>query len=87
MRHPAWGASAGTSSRQRARDALRRIAETLRCPVETLMQTAHQEAYPDETAELVRLWFKIEDPAVRRAVLAEVRKAAIEQTYPPPSQD
>ena len=86
MRHPAWGSSAASSSRQRARDALRRIAETLQCSVETLAQTAHLETYPDEEAELIRLWFKIEDPAVRRALLAEVRKATIEQTYPPPSQ-
>lgn len=78
MRHPAWEFPAATSSRQRARDALRRIAETLRCPIETLTQTAHLETYPDETAELVRPWFKIEDPAVRRAILAEMRKAAIE---------
>ena len=40
------------------------------------METAHLETYPDETAELVRLWFKIEDPAVHRRVLAEVRMAA-----------
>jgi hypothetical protein len=43
-----------------------------------LTQAAHLETYPEETAELVRLWFKIEDPAVRRALLAEVRKAVIE---------
>lgn len=86
MRHPAWGSSAASSSRQRALNALQRIAETLRCPVETLTQTAHLETYPDETAELVRVWFKIEDPAVRRALLAEVRKVAIAQTYPPSSQ-
>ncbi|MGU3668429.1 hypothetical protein ACLBX9_29970 [Methylobacterium sp. A49B] len=38
------------------------------------MEAAHLETYPDETAELVRLWFKIEDPAARRALLAQVRE-------------
>ena len=56
---------------------MRRIAETLGCPIEVLTQTAHLEAYPDETAELIRLWFKIEDRAARRALLAEVRKASM----------
>lgn len=87
MRHPAWGLSASADSRQRARDAVRRIADTLGCPVETLMQAAHLDAYLDETAELIRLWFKIEDPAVRRVLLSEVRKAATAQKYPHPSQD
>ena len=76
MRHPAWGSPASLSSRQRGHDAVRRIAKTLGCSVMTLTQAARLETYPDETAELVRLWFKIEDPAVRRRVLAEVRMAA-----------
>jgi D-serine deaminase-like pyridoxal phosphate-dependent protein len=76
MRHPAWGSSTPTNRRQRGLAAVRRIAATLDCPVETLMQAAHLEAYPDDTAELVRLWFKIKDPAARSAVLAEVRRAA-----------
>lgn len=77
MRHLAWGSAASTSRRQRGDDAVRRIATSLGCPVETLTRAAHLESYPDEVAELVRLWFKIEDPAVRQAVLAEVRKAAM----------
>ena len=76
MRHPAWGSPTSLSTRQRGHEAVRRIAETLGCSVVTLRQAAHLETYPDETAELVRLWFKIEDPAVRRRVLAEVRMAA-----------
>ena len=76
MRHPAWGSSPSLSTRRRGYDAVRRIAETLGCPVTALTQVAHLETYPNETAELVRLWFKIEDPAVRRRVLAEVRMAA-----------
>ena len=76
MRHPAWEPLASSISRQHGHDAVRRIAETLGCSVVTLTQAACLETYPDETAELVRLWFKIEDPAVRRRVLAEVRMAA-----------
>lgn len=77
MRHPAWGSVASTSRRQRGHDAVRRIATSLGCPVETLTRAAHLESYPNEMAELVRLWFKIEDPAVRQALLAEVRKVAM----------
>lgn len=77
MHHPTWQTSGVGSRRNRGRDALQRIARSLECPVETLMQAAHLETFPDETAELVRLWFKIEDPAVRRALLAEVRRAAM----------
>lgn len=77
MHHPAWQTSGSGSWRNRGRDALQCIAVTLGCPAERLMRSAYLETYPDETAELVRLWFKIEDPTVRRTLLAEVRKASI----------
>ncbi|TXN04203.1 hypothetical protein FV242_08285 [Methylobacterium sp. WL64] len=76
MRHPAWPTSIGASRRDPNRDALQRIADTLKCPVETLLKSAHSEVYPDETAELVRLWFKIQDATARRTILEQLRAAA-----------
>lgn len=65
-----------TTEQKRARLALDRIAASLNCSSDYLMQMAHAETYPDENSELVRLWFKIQDPTVRRNLLIQIRDAA-----------
>jgi hypothetical protein len=76
MRHPVRHSHAGSNPHDHSRKVIERIADTLRCPIETLLETAHSEAYPDETAELIRLWFKIQDDTTRKALLDQIRVAA-----------
>ena len=77
MHHPAWASPIGRIDRDRGRNALRRIAGTLGIPEEALLREARSECYPDDAAELVRLWFKVEDPAVRRTILDQVRSISV----------
>ncbi|TXN71482.1 hypothetical protein [Methylobacterium sp. WL6] len=76
MHHPAWASPIGARKRSRAQDALRRIAQSLDVPVEVLMQNAQSEFYPDATAEMVRLWFKIWSQEGRDVVLKVIREIA-----------
>ncbi len=76
MLYPAWPLMSDGRSRDRNRAILQRIAHTLGCSPQTLLREADKEAYPDEAAELVRLWFKIKDPTVRQTLLLQVQKAA-----------
>ena len=76
MLHPSWTSPIGAGKRSKAQDALQRIAQSLDVPVEVLMRHAKSEEYPDPTAELVRLWFKIESWEGRKAVLRVIHEAA-----------
>ena len=76
MRHPAHQSPVDSSQHDRGRKVIQRIADTLGCPVETLLKAARSEVYPNETAELIRLWFKIQDAAARQVLLEQIRKVA-----------
>lgn len=71
------GMSASSNGRQdRFRSHLQRIADALGTTPEALIEGAKDETYGDDTAELVRLWFKITDADHRRLILEQVRKLA-----------
>ncbi len=78
MDHLASPPSEAASRRDRNRQALQRIADTLGCPVSALLSEGRPMSFPDQTAELVRLWFSLNNPKKRQAVLDAVRKAAAE---------
>lgn len=56
MHHPAWSSSLDGRSRDRYRDLLERIADTLGCPLETSVRAADTEVYPDDAA--ARGWLR-----------------------------
>jgi hypothetical protein len=78
MHHPAWASPIGARKHSRAQDALQRIAQSLDVPVKVLMRHAQSEVYPDTTAEMVRVWFKIQSQEGRDAVLSVIREIAQE---------
>ena len=63
-------------SRTRNRTLVQNVADALGVPIEALSASGHPESQLDQTAELLRLWLKIQSPEKRRDLLFKVRQIA-----------
>lgn len=62
-----------SGNQDRIRITLQRIADALGSSPAVFIDPAQEPGPPDETAELLRLWTRIDDPARRRRALAVIR--------------